>query len=194
MTIIFSKISEIFSNLIKTPNAEGVYEDNAQKLIYRLIKTNKTLWDLEDSARLFELGDSHVADAKKDIDIYNQQRNDLIREIDALLYNHFDVSRAGKESFYSESPGMIIDRLSIIFIKLSVVRRLIPLIEKADLKSEYLEKEKLLLSQIENIGNFLDLYIERLIKKEVFFEIQQAVKIYNDKRVKKYIDVINLNK
>jgi hypothetical protein len=194
MTIIFSKISEIFSNLIKTPNAEGVYEDNAQKLIYRLIKTNKTLWDLEDSARLFELGDSHVADAKKDIDIYNQQRNDLIREIDALLYERFDVSRAGKESFYSESPGMIIDRLSIIFIKLSVVRRLIPLIEKADLKSEYLEKEKLLLSQIENIGNFLDLYIERLIKKEVFFEIQQAVKIYNDKRVKKYIDVINLNK
>jgi hypothetical protein len=194
MTIIFSKISEIFSNLIKTPNAEGVYEDNAQKLIYRLIKTNKTLWELEDSARLFELGDSHVADAKKDIDIYNQQRNDLIREIDALLYERFDVSRAGKESFYSESPGMIIDRLSIIFIKLSVVRRLIPLIEKADLKSEYLEKEKLLLSQIENIGNFLDLYIERLIKKEVFFEIQQAVKIYNDKRVKKYIDVINLNK
>jgi hypothetical protein len=194
MTIIFSKISEIFSNLIKTPNAEGVYEDNAQKLIYRLIKTNKTLWDLEDSARLFELGDSHVAEAKKDIDIYNQQRNDLIREIDALLYERFNVSRAGKESFYSESPGMIIDRLSIIFIKLSVVRRLIPLIEKADLKSEYLEKEKLLLSQIENIGNFLDLYIERLIKKEVFFEIQQAVKIYNDKRVKKYIDVINLNK
>lgn len=194
MTIIFSKISEIFSNLIKTPNAEGVYEDNAQKLIYRLIKTNKTLWDLEDSARLFELGDSHVAEAKKDIDIYNQQRNDLIREIDALLYERFDVSRAGKESFYSESPGMIIDRLSIIFIKLSVVRRLIPLIEKADLKSEYFEKEKLLLSQIENIGNFLDLYIERLIKKEVFFEIQQAVKIYNDKRVKKYIDVINLNK
>jgi hypothetical protein len=194
MTITFSKISEIFSNLIKTPNAEGVYEDNAQKLIYRLIKTNKTLWDLEDSARLFELGDSHVADAKKDIDIYNQQRNDLIREIDALLYERFDVSRAGKESFYSESPGMIIDRLSIIFIKLFVVRQLISLIEKADLKSEYFEKEKLLLSQIENIGNFLDLYIERLIKKEVFFEIQQAVKIYNDKRVKKYIDVINLNK
>jgi hypothetical protein len=89
---------------------------------------------------------------------------------------------------------MIIDRLSIIFIKLFVVRQLISLIEKADLKSEYFEKEKLLLSQIENIGNFLDLYIERLIKKEVFFEIQQAVKIYNDKRVKKYIDVINLNK
>lgn len=194
MTITFSKISEIFSNFIKTSNAEGVYKDNVQKLIYRLIKTNKILWDLEDSARLSELGDSHVAKAKKDIDISNQQRNDLIREIDALLYNHFDVSRAGKESFYSESPGMIIDRLSIIFIKLSVVQQLISYIEEADLKSEYLEKEKILLSQIESLGNFLDFYIERLLRKEVFFEIQQAVKIYNDKRVKKYIDAINSNK
>ena len=194
MTITFSKISEIFSNFIKTLNVEGVYEDNAQKLIYRLIKTNKILWDLEDSARLSELGDSHVADAKKNIDTNNQKRNDLIREIDVLLYNHFDVSRAGKELFYSESPGMIIDRLSIIFIKLSVVQRLTSFIEEADLKSEYLEKEKILLSQIESVGNFLDLYIERLIKKEVFFEIQQAVKIYNDKRVKKYISAINADK
>ena len=194
MTITYSKISEIFSNFIKTLNVEGVYEDNAPKLIYRLIKTNKILWDLEDSARLSELGDSHVADAKKNIDTNNQKRNDLIREIDVLLYNHFDVSRAGKELFYSESPGMIIDRLSIIFIKLSVVQRLTSFIEEADLKSEYLEKEKILLSQIESVGNFLDLYIERLIKKEVFFEIQQAVKIYNDKRVKKYISAINADK
>jgi len=189
MTITFSKISEIFSNFIKNPRTEGVYEDDVQKFIYLLIRINKTLWDLEDSARLSELGDSHVAEAKKNIDINNQQRNDLIREIDTLLYKHFNVSRAGKESFYSESPGMIIDRLSIIFIKLSVVQRLTSFIEEADLKSEYLEKEKILFSQIQSIGNFLDLYIERLLKKEVFFEIQQAVKIYNDKRVKKYFNI-----
>lgn len=189
MTISFSKISKIFSNFIKNPKTGDVYEDDVQKLVYFLIKINKTLWDLEDSVRLSELGDSHVADAKKKIDTNNQQRNDLTREIDVLLYKLFDVSRAGKGSFYSESPGMIIDRLSIIFIKLSVVQQLVSLIEEVDLKSEYLGKEKILLSQIESIGNFLDLYVERLIKKEVFFEIQQAVKIYNDKRVKKYINI-----
>lgn len=187
MTITFSKISEIFSNFIKNPNVEGVYEDNAQKLIYRLIKTNKILWDLEDLARLFELGDGHVAEAKKNIDIYNQQRNDMIKEVDALLYNILNVSRGEKESFYSESPGMIIDRLSIIFIKLSVVQKIIAVIEEDDLRLEYLEKEKILMSQIESIGNFLDLYIERLLKKDVFFEIQQPIKIYNDVRVRKYI-------
>jgi len=64
-------------------------------------------------------------------------------------------------------------------------------IREDDIKLEYLEKEKILVGQIESIGNFLDLYIERLLKKEVFFEIQQPVKIYNDTRVRKYIKDFN---
>ncbi len=190
MTITFSKISAIFSNFIKNPKVDSTY-DNVQKLVYLIIKINKTLWNLEDSARLSELGDKHVAEVKKNIDIYNQQRNDLIREIDTVLRRLLDVSRGVKESFYSESPGMIIDRLSIIFIKLAVVQKIISVIREDDIKLEYLEKEKILVGQIESIGNFLDLYIERLLKKEVFFEIQQPVKIYNDTRVRKYIKDFN---
>jgi len=190
MTITFSKISAIFSNFIKNPKVDSIY-DNVQKLVYLIIKINKTLWNLEDSARLSELGDKHVAEVKKNIDIYNQQRNDLIREIDTVLRRLLDVSRGVKESFYSESPGMIIDRLSIIFIKLAVVQKIISVIREDDIKLEYLEKEKIVVGQIESIGNFLDLYIERLLKKEVFFEIQQPVKIYNDTRVRKYIKDFN---
>lgn len=85
---------------------------------------------------------------------------------------------------------MIIDRLSIIFIKLSIVRKLILLIEEDDLRSEYVAKEKVLDNQINNIGQFFDMYIERLVNKDVFFEIQQPVKIYNDERVRKYFTFI----
>ena len=187
MTITFSKILTIFSNFIKNPEVDSMSEDEIQKLVYSLIKINKTLWDLEDSARLSELGEGHVANVKKNIDIYNQQRNDLIREIDTVLHKLLNVSRGVKESFYTESPGLIIDRLSIIFIKLSVVQKIIAVIEEDDLRLEYLEKEKILMGQIQSIGNFLDLYIERLLKKDVFFEIQQPIKIYNDARVRKYI-------
>jgi hypothetical protein len=187
MTITFSKISTIFSDFIKNPKADTVYNNEIQKLTYFIIKINKALWDLEDLARLSELGNEHVANTKRDIDIYNQKRNGLIIDIDTVLYKHLKVSRGAKESFYSESPGMIIDRLSIILIKLSVVQKITSVIEEDDLRLEYLEKEKVLKKQIENIGNFFDLYIERLLKKEVFFEIQQPVKIYNDTRVRKYI-------
>ena len=187
MIITSSKILSIFSDFIKKPEEDSMHDDEVQRLVYLIIKANKTLWDLEDSARLPELGDGHVASAKKNIDIYNQQRNDLIRKIDTALDRLLDVSRGFEDSFYSESPGMIVDRLSIIFIKLSVVQKMISLIEEDSLRLEYLKKEKILLSQIKSIGNFLDLYIERLLKKEVFFEIQQSVKIYNDARVRKYI-------
>ncbi len=119
-----------------------MHDDEVQRLVYLIIKANKTLWDLEDSARLPELGDGHVASAKKDIDIYNQQRNDLIREIDTVLAGLLDVSREFEDSFYSESPRMIVNRLSIIFIKLSVVQKMISLIKEDNLRLEYLEKRR----------------------------------------------------
>lgn len=187
MIITFSKISEIFLDFLEKPNWEFDYKDELHRLVYLSIKTNKALWDLEDSARLSELGDNHVAETKKNIDKTNQSRNNLIREIDTVLYKALDVILGSPNKFYSESPGMIIDRLSIIFIKLSIVRKLILLIEEDDLRSEYVAKEKVLDNQIKSIGQFLDLYIERIVSKDVFFEIQQPVKIYNDERVKKYI-------
>ena len=190
MTINYSIILLIFSDFIKNPSREGVYEDEFQRFVYLIIKTNKILWDLEDSARLSELGDRHVAEAKKNIDINNQYRNNLIREIDITLYRLLNILPSSPDKFYSESPGMIIDRLSIIFIKLSVVQKMISIIKEDDLISEYLDKEKILLGQIKSIGNFLDGYIDKLIKKEMFFEIQQPIKIYNDIRVKKYINLI----
>jgi len=187
MTIIFSKISSIFYDFINDPNKGKVYDDEIENFVYLIIKTNKVLWDLEDSARLSELGDKHVADAKRSIDIRNQERNNLIREIDVALHKHLNVTRGSSDVFYSESPGMIIDRLSIIFIKLSVVKKISLLIKEDGLRLEYLDKRKVLEGQISSIGSFLDLYINRLVKGDVFFEIQQAVKIYNDTRVREYI-------
>jgi|GEM_PF-1760919 len=188
--INFTTISSIFSDFIKNIKLENDYEDEFLKLIYFLIKTNKILWDLEDSARLSELGNKHVAEAKKNIDVNNQQRNNLIREIDIALYKLLNITSGDSEDFYGESPGMIIDRLSIIFIKHSVVQKIVSVVKEDELRSEYLEKEKILLGQIKNIGNFFDVYMQKLVNKQVFFEIQEPVKIYNDARIKIYINQI----
>lgn len=187
MTITFQEISTIFSEFIKSSEKEVLYAGEIQKLTHLLIKTNKTLWDLEDSARLSELGDSHVAYAKRNIDTSNQYRNNLIREIDTFFHASMNIVPGSMELFYSESPGMILDRLSIIFIKHSVVQKIISIIQEDDLRIEYVGKSHILSHQIESMGNFFDRYMDRLIRKEVFFEIQQPVKIYNDLRVRKYL-------
>jgi len=54
-------------------------------LIYKLANINVSIWHEEDKARSFD--DHQVAGAKRNIDKLNQQRNDLIEEIDDLLSN-----------------------------------------------------------------------------------------------------------
>lgn len=182
----FKTISKIFSDFTGDNTGEG-YADNLSHLVWLNIKTNKTLWNLEDSARLSELGDKHVADTKREIDKNNKIRNDLIKEIDTEIAVQMGISSDSQGQFYSESPGMIVDRLAIIFLKLSVIRKLLSAITENDLKKDYNEKEKIVTKQFDRLGTFLDSYFSKLANKEVLFEVQQPVKIYNDVRVKKYI-------
>lgn len=186
----FKIISNLFLDLLSDKPSSFEPEDHLIQLVKLNMETNRKLWDLEDSVRMKELGSAHVANTKQEIDKNNQIRNDLIREMDIDIVSRFGVSASSKEKFYSESPGMIIDRLAIMFIKLSAIRNLLSVINEYDLKEEYIEKETMVLKQIELIGNFLDSYFTKLSHKDIFFEVQQPVKIYNDDRIKKYIKII----
>ena len=186
----FKIISKIFSDFIKNPSASFEYKERLNQLIGLNIKINQELWNLEDSARMIELGSEHIATTKQEIDKNNQSRNDLIREIDIEIVNQIDVLSVHQGQFYSESPGMIIDRLAILFIKLSVIRDLLSVIKEKNLQEDYKEKESIIIKHIDYIGNFLDSYFTKLAHKEVFFEIQQSVKIYNDKRIREYIKIL----
>jgi len=190
----FKTLSKIFSDFLDGIPTVLDSEDRLSRLIRLNMKTNQLLWDLEDSVRMTELGSGHVATTKQEIDKNNQIRNNLIGEIDIEIADQIGVSHGSQEQLYSESPGMIIDRLAIIFIKLSVIRDLLSVIIEEDLKKEYEEKENIILRHIDRIGNFLDSYFIRLARKEVFFEIQQPIKIYNDNRVRAYIKILKKKK
>ncbi len=78
---------------------------------------NFDLWHQEDDARSPEASDAAIAAIKHAIDRLNQTRNDLVEQIDNLL-----LAEAGPQNdsspLNSESPGLIIDRLSILALKL----------------------------------------------------------------------------
>jgi len=191
----FKTISKKILDFLNNPSIILKSEDQLSHLIRLNMKTNQKLWDLEDSARMVELGPEYVAAVKQEIDKNNQIRNNLIRDIDTEITNQIRaVPLNSRAQFYSESPGMIIDRLAILYIKISVIRDLLSVIKETDLLEEYKEKEGIILGQINRIGDFLNSYLDKLEYKEIFFDIQQPVKIYNDKRVKEYIKFLKQNR
>ena len=78
---------------------------------------NFELWHQEDKARDPHATDATITHVKHAIDAYNQRRNDLAEQVDVLL-----LTVAGPQNdaapLHSETPGLIIDRLSILSLKI----------------------------------------------------------------------------
>lgn len=78
---------------------------------------NFDLWHAEDKARDPAASDAKIAAVKHAIDRLNQQRNDLVEKLDTKL-----LELAGEQNnsapLHSETPGLIIDRLSILALKI----------------------------------------------------------------------------
>lgn len=77
---------------------------------------NFQLWHEEDIARRDDLGSERIHRAKRAIDRYNQERNNFIEEMDKVLVAELNPAEGGVPR-NSETPGMIIDRLSILALK-----------------------------------------------------------------------------
>jgi len=87
----------------------------ALELAYR----NYLLWHEEDKARRTDVDDGAIAIVKRAIDKLNQQRNDLIEKLDEAILA--EVTRVvpvpETELINSETPGSIVDRISIMSLK-----------------------------------------------------------------------------
>jgi hypothetical protein len=77
---------------------------------------NFALWHEEDVARRDDLGPEAVYRAKRNIDRFNQERNNFAEEMDQALVAALRPRETGCPR-NSETPGMIIDRLSILALK-----------------------------------------------------------------------------
>ena len=77
---------------------------------------NFSLWHTEDVARRDDIGFEPIYRAKRDIDRFNQERNNFAEEMDKALVAALKPRESGVPR-NSETPGMIIDRLSILALK-----------------------------------------------------------------------------
>ena len=96
-----------------SPDASGA---GFTRLVEENHLRNFQLWHEEDIARRDDLGLERIHQAKRAIDRFNQERNNFIEEIDKALVAILQPRESGIPR-NSETPGMMIDRLSILSLK-----------------------------------------------------------------------------
>ncbi len=143
-------------------------------------RRNYNLWHQEDCARREDMGFEYVYHAKRAIDAYNQQRNDFIERIDQFLFEELkpDVENA---PINSETPGMIMDRLSIMALKLY---HMIEQAERADATEEHVkkceEKVTVLRQQRGDLQAILAQFLDEIREGKRAYRVYFQFKMYND--------------
>ena len=143
-------------------------------------RCNCLLWDEEDLARRRHVPDSEIAGNKRAIDAHNQQRNDAIERIDEHLAGLF--SNTGENpKLSSETPGAMIDRLSILSLKIHHMRLQT---RRSDVASAHIENCLLKLNRLNEQRTDLAACLERLLAEcargESTFKVYRQFKMYND--------------
>jgi len=99
-----------------TPLHNHAPDNRWDALVLAQHRANFDLWHHEDAARDRTASDHDITEHKHIIDTLNQRRNDLAEQIDLLL-----IAGAPPQDdsapLHSETPGMMIDRLSILSLK-----------------------------------------------------------------------------
>ncbi len=79
---------------------------------------NTKLWNEEDLARRKKVSDTEIAKNKRAIDSFNQKRNDYIEKIDDFIFENIPYLTEARGKQNSETLGAMIDRLSILSLKI----------------------------------------------------------------------------
>lgn len=152
-------------------------------LIARQHRANFELWHIEDEARIPGATEADLADVKRRVDQTNQHRNDLSEEIDRLLLTWLEARGLPNPNapLHSESPGLIIDRLSILALKIYHTREEA---EREDAPRGHEDRNRERLAILEQQRTDLDACLDALWRETLAgsrrFKLYLQLKMYND--------------
>jgi len=163
--------------------APGLPSNAWLALVTRQHRANFDLWHIEDEARTPGATDAQLADVKRRIDQTNQLRNDLAEDLDRALLDWLAPQRLPAENapLHSESPGLIIDRLSILALKIYHTSEEA---ERTDCSPGHAERNRLRLAvlteQRTDLARCLDLLWREALDGTRRFKLYRQLKMYND--------------
>jgi len=150
---------------------------------------NSLLWDEEDLARRVDVDDAQIAANKRVIDACNQKRNDAVERIDEALLARIEQVAAIDGAWHnSETAGAMIDRLSILSLKIFHMGREAHRDDATDAqRASWRERHRLLQVQRADLARCFDTLLRAAAEGRAYWRIYRQFKMYNDPALNPYL-------
>jgi Protein of unknown function (DUF4254) len=152
-------------------------------LVEQQHQANFDLWHIEDEARAPGASNTEIARVKHQIDRTNQQRSDLVEKLDSEIQDWLKARGLPNPDapLNSEPPGMMIDRLSILALKIYHTREEA---ERKDAPPGHAELNSgrlaILEEQRADLAGCLDALWQETLGGKRRFKLYRQLKMYND--------------
>lgn len=158
--------------------------ERLMKLVLLLQSYNFELWHEEDLARDPTAGPEQITQIKHKIDRINQRRNNTIEKLDEQILDRLEkgaVTPAPDAKLHSETVGSIVDRLSIMALKIFHMREQTQRKEAGDEHRKSCRvKLEILMEQQDDLTQCLETLREELQQGRRRFKLYRQMKMYND--------------
>jgi hypothetical protein len=149
-------------------------------VILKQHRANFDLWHCEDQARAPLVDGAVMIQIKHSIDTLNQLRNDLAERIDVILLQAAPA-QAGSAPLHSETPGLMIDRLSILALKIfHTTEETHRAGATPDHHQRNRERLTLLTEQRRDLASCLEILWAEVLSGQRRFKLYRQLKMYND--------------
>jgi hypothetical protein len=136
---------------------------------------NAMLWDEDELARRTDVPDPEIVCCKRNIDRHNQARLDAVDVVDALLLELFDDAASPGARLHSETPGAMIDRMSMLSLRIHHVRRQAEAANGSDVVvMRVIPTLKRLVAQRSDLSDCLDRLLLELADGQAFFRLYRS--------------------
>jgi len=163
---------------IQNPYERGTIEYS----LYLKCWIDTVQWHYEDIIRDPHIDPVDALALKRRIDSSNQDRTDLVEEIDSYFRQYYsEVKPLPDARLNTESPAWAVDRLSILALKIYHMREQA---ERTDATEEHRQrcqaKLNVLLEQQVDLSIAIDQLLENIEAGRIYMKVYRQMKMYND--------------
>ena len=167
---------------VNTPINNPYVADSIDAQLYKKCWIDTVQWHYEDLIRDENIDANEAVRLKRLIDKSNQDRTDLVEQIDAYFRAQYsDVKPLPEAKINTESPAWAVDRLSILALKIYHMKEQT---ERKDASEDHIEKcntkLSILLEQQVDLSTAIDQLLEDIKEGKKYMKVYMQMKMYND--------------